>query len=386
MRIGTSKQQCSLLFLYLLRYSSAFASSREAIPRSLAGEECNSESSASTTLLKSHQQATLPQQTYGHSGAVASSSEEKLDGHISLRMARREDVPSIQRCNLATLPENYNSNFYCSHMRQWPYLALVAEHVPASHTISSGSDTFSGQGGGIARFFGSGYDASSGTSPCRIVGYVLGKVDEPQPPQRVYIACDQQKPQQRGQELKISNNQLQGHVTSLAILQPFRGRGLAKHLMNQLHYHMGEHHGADVVGLHVRVSNQAAMRLYEGGLGYEVRDLIRGYYQDGEDAFWMQKILERYSVVEEDTEPSNIGSGSTWFGNLKSFTMGVKASNLSSHRSMKLPRILWSYDSAEEESNFSTSLHDSLDGSVQTDENDVLCREERVGVKAFNNY
>ena len=47
--------------------------------------------------------------------------------NIQLRLARRADVPSIQRCNLDSLPENYNSQFYVNHMRQWPDLCLVAE-------------------------------------------------------------------------------------------------------------------------------------------------------------------------------------------------------------------------------------------------------------------
>lgn len=44
---------------------------------------------------------------------------------LTLRLARRTDVPSIQRCNLACLPENYNSAFYVDHLRQWPELSLV---------------------------------------------------------------------------------------------------------------------------------------------------------------------------------------------------------------------------------------------------------------------
>jgi len=52
------------------------------------------------------------------------------NGHLTFRLARRTDVPQIQKCNLATLPENYNPNFYVNHMRTWPELCLVAEHVP----------------------------------------------------------------------------------------------------------------------------------------------------------------------------------------------------------------------------------------------------------------
>ena len=47
--------------------------------------------------------------------------------HITLRLARQRDVPSMQRCNLASLPENYNQQFFHNHMRTWPELTIVAE-------------------------------------------------------------------------------------------------------------------------------------------------------------------------------------------------------------------------------------------------------------------
>lgn len=177
-----------------------------------------------------------------------------LEGHIQLRLARRADVPYIQRCNLATLPENYNSQFYVNHLRQWPELALVAEHVPEQRRASAFHSTF-----------------DPNKPPPNIVAYVLGKVEARKP-------------------FEDSNPPI-GHVTSLAVLQDYRRRGLAASLMDQLHLHLSKSYGVGAVGLHVRVSNKAATKLYERD-GYFVESVIPQYYQDGEDAFFMKKALE----------------------------------------------------------------------------------------------
>lgn len=209
--------------------------------------------------------------------------------HILLRLATRTDVPSIQRCNLATLPENYNSAFYTSHMRQWPDLCLVAEHVNAPSQQERGRFQYT-------NFPGMG---SSKPEP-KIVGYVLGKVEEKQvepfavPHQNsaprdireeFYHRYRQEHFQRQQQE-----TELVGHVTSLAVLQTHRRCGLAGALMKQLHVHL-QNRMANRVGLHVRKSNIAAARLYEND-GYLVENIIPHYYQDGEDAYFMTKQLE----------------------------------------------------------------------------------------------
>lgn len=68
--------------------------------------------------------------------------------HVFIRTARREDILAIEKCNLATLPENYSSAFYYNHILQWPFLALVAEKMGQSDQERN-----------------------------EIVGYVLGKVE-----------------------------------------------------------------------------------------------------------------------------------------------------------------------------------------------------------------
>jgi hypothetical protein len=52
--------------------------------------------------------------------------------------------------------------------------------------------------------------------------------------------------------------------------------------------------GAEFVGLHVRQSNRAAVRLYER-FEYCVDEILPSYYQDGEDAFFMKKELTKQS-------------------------------------------------------------------------------------------
>ncbi len=44
--------------------------------------------------------------------------------------------------------------------------------------------------------------------------------------------------------------------------------------------------------LHVRVTNRAAIGLYSDKLKYEIFDIEKGYYADGEDAYNMIKYFK----------------------------------------------------------------------------------------------
>jgi hypothetical protein len=44
----------------------------------------------------------------------------------AIRCARPIDIAHIDACNRATLPENYNREFYEEQIQKWPELALVA--------------------------------------------------------------------------------------------------------------------------------------------------------------------------------------------------------------------------------------------------------------------
>ena len=226
-------------------------------------------------------------------------------------MARRSDIPSIQRCNLATLPENYNSNFYLHHLRTWPELALVMEYVPSSKPTNYYKPQFNYDNTEQRNGF-SNYNPKDESM---IIGYVLGKVDQvPVRPEQEQPRIPSPKPKHTLPRSRVSENygiyppfsrsfkrhELLGHVTSLAILHNYRRRGLAEQLMNQLHHHMTYNYNADAVGLHVRVSNKAATKLYIQTLGYSIADVIKGYYQDGEDAYFMRKEFVHHHAYQEE--------------------------------------------------------------------------------------
>jgi peptide alpha-N-acetyltransferase len=79
-----------------------------------------------------------------------------------------------------------------------------------------------------------------------------------------------------------------GHITSLAVLRTHRKRGIATSLMKRAQLEMEQVFDARYVSLHVRKSNRAAFHLYSETLKYEINDIERGYYADGEDAYDMR--------------------------------------------------------------------------------------------------
>jgi len=83
----------------------------------------------------------------------------------------------------------------------------------------------------------------------------------------------------------------EAHVTNVALLPAFRGRGLGMRLMDAL-CQIAKALGAARMTLEVRPSNRAAQRLY-GKLGFEARGVRPGYYTDTkEDAviMWRDKL------------------------------------------------------------------------------------------------
>jgi GNAT superfamily N-acetyltransferase len=81
---------------------------------------------------------------------------------------------------------------------------------------------------------------------------------------------------------------LHGHITNLAVLRTHRKRGIATMLMRNSQREMHDVYDAEYVSLHVRKSNRAAFHLYTETLKYEINDVERGYYADGEDAYDMR--------------------------------------------------------------------------------------------------
>jgi [ribosomal protein S18]-alanine N-acetyltransferase len=78
------------------------------------------------------------------------------------------------------------------------------------------------------------------------------------------------------------------HVMNLAVAESHRRRGIATRLMERL-FELTAGDGRRGYTLEVRVSNQAAIKLYES-LGFKARGVRRGYYTDNrEDALVMWK-------------------------------------------------------------------------------------------------
>ena len=83
-----------------------------------------------------------------------------------------------------------------------------------------------------------------------------------------------------------------GHVISVGVLGEYRRKGIGSELMRRSICSMVDD-DADYVILEVRVSNTPAITLYRK-LGFEVRDLLRAYYSDGEDGYLMILNNERF--------------------------------------------------------------------------------------------
>ncbi|TMW67648.1 hypothetical protein Poli38472_011268 [Pythium oligandrum] len=155
---------------------------------------------------------------------------------VSIRNATAQDLLHMQNANLWCLPENYPMKYYYIHLTTWPQLLYVAEDHNG-----------------------------------KVVGYVLAKMDD---------------------ESTVPH----GHITSLAVLRTHRKCGIATKLMKAAQRAMVENFNAEYVSLHVRESNTAALHLYRKTLEYQVYDIEKGYYADGEDAYDMRKPFTEKST------------------------------------------------------------------------------------------
>lgn len=155
-----------------------------------------------------------------------------------IRNARMDDIDEIMRINRLTLPENYPYYFFVEHLKEYGLAFFVAV-----------------------------------TNEGKIVGYIMPRI-----------------------EWGFSNlKQLptlvrKGHVVSIAVLEEYRRKGIGTALLESSMRSMKNEYNADEVYLEVRVSNYAAIRLYEK-LGFKKVKVLKSYYADGEDAYLMARPL-----------------------------------------------------------------------------------------------
>ena len=177
---------------------------------------------------------------------------------VGIRLATLADIPRIRQCNLDNLPENYPDIFFQRHIYTWPELSIIAEDVDSDF----------------------------------LVGYALGRTEMVANKKRAWSVVERPK--------------YTGHVTSIAVDRDYRGYGLASSLMARLHEEMIRHYEVNQVNLHVRVSNEAAISLYQKKLAYRCIERVSDYYADMEDAWVMG--CTRADIVLSDGASCSLSS------------------------------------------------------------------------------
>jgi len=152
-------------------------------------------------------------------------------GDCIIRRAESGDLIPVMEINLKTLPEHYSDYFYESLLVDLPEAFLVAE-IGGKH-----------------------------------VGYIMCK-----------------------SEYGFSNFKKlgfvkKGHVVSVAVLNEFRRKGIGKGLVEEA-INGVKTKKCDELYLEVRCSNTEAVLLYEN-MGFTIRQKLKTYYRDGEDAYMM---------------------------------------------------------------------------------------------------
>ena len=152
-------------------------------------------------------------------------------GNCVIRRCDPSDIIPVMEINLKTLPEHYSDYFYESLLAELPEAFLVAE---------------------VER---------------KLVGYIMCKI-----------------------EYGFSNFKKlgfvkKGHVVSVAVLPEHRKKGIGRALIEEALAGV-KLKKSDELYLEVRCSNTEAIRLYEK-LGFVIKQRLKAYYRDGEDAYLM---------------------------------------------------------------------------------------------------
>jgi ribosomal-protein-alanine N-acetyltransferase len=151
----------------------------------------------------------------------------ELQGFV-IRQAEPPDITQIMHINLETLPENYPEYFFREIHDRYSKAFFVAE------------------------------------SEGKVIGYIMCRM-----------------------EGGISNFGLRwvrrGHIVSIAVLPDFRRQGIASELVNNSMKALRTEYNAKEVILEVRVTNLAAIKLYDQ-LGFSRIRTLKSYYRNGENA------------------------------------------------------------------------------------------------------
>ena len=154
----------------------------------------------------------------------------EINGY-TYRLAQHMDLISIMEINLKTLPEHYSDYFYES----------LLDEIPEAFVVSLHGDKY--------------------------VGYIMCKTE-------YGFSC-----------FRRLGFVKKGHVVSVAVLPEYRRQGIGRTLVEEAVKGIRSKQCVEMY-LEVRCSNIAAVQLYES-MGFMIKQQLRSYYRDGEDAFLM---------------------------------------------------------------------------------------------------
>lgn len=152
-------------------------------------------------------------------------------GDCIIRRCDLADIIPIMEINMKTLPEHYSDYFYESLLAELPEAFLVGE----------------------------------------IAGRPVG-----------YIMC---KTEYGFSNFKKLGFVKKGHMVSIAVLEGHRQKGIGKAIVEEALKGV-KSKKCDELYLEVRCSNTGGVKLYEN-LGFIIKQRLKVYYRDGEDAFLM---------------------------------------------------------------------------------------------------
>jgi ribosomal-protein-alanine N-acetyltransferase len=159
------------------------------------------------------------------------------DAGFRVREFNLKDLERVMQINAACLPENYSSYFYRDLYQRYPQSFRVAE---VENTVQ---------------------------------GYIMCRIE-------------------RGWSKmgKLTPTRL-CHIVSIAVMEDYRRRGIGRELIVQAMRKGREVYDTSEGYLEVRISNDAAIGLYDQ-LGFKKVKRNYGYYMDGEDAWVMAASLD----------------------------------------------------------------------------------------------
>jgi len=152
-------------------------------------------------------------------------------GDCIIRRCDPADIIPVMEINMKTLPEHYSDYFYESLLGELPEAFLVGE----------------------------------------IKGRPVG-----------YIMC---KTEYGFSNFKKLGFVKKGHMVSIAVLEEHRQKGIGKAIVEEALKGV-KSKKCDELYLEVRCSNTGGVKLYEN-LGFIIKQRLKTYYRDGEDAFLM---------------------------------------------------------------------------------------------------